>query len=142
VPFLKGRVGSHLLLAVNANAKNYVTQTKILLNGLDQTTKRGVALGIWAIFITQFVSFLFIYARNIAKPQMIAEFDGMALFPWLIALPALAGSASTLLFGKHSDIYGRRAILLASMALFGIGLALSTQVTLMPLLVAKDVFKK
>ncbi|UCD99347.1 MAG: MFS transporter [Chloroflexota bacterium] len=103
-------------------------------------TKRKVALAVTAVFLTQFVSFLFIYARNIAQPQMIAEFDGMALFPWLIALPALAGSASTLLFGKLSDIHGRRTVLLASMTLFGIGLALSTQVTSMVLLVASATF--
>ena len=36
---------------------------------------------------------------------MIAEFDGMSLFSWLIALPALSGSISTLLFGKLLDIY-------------------------------------
>jgi len=99
-----------------------------------------VAIGITAVFITQFVSFLFINARNIAQPQMIAELDGMALFPWLISLPALAGSASTLLFGKLSDMYGRRAILLASMVLFGVGLALSTQVTSMSLLIASATF--
>jgi MFS family permease len=103
-------------------------------------TKRKIAIGVTAIFITQFVSFLFINARNIATPQIIAEFDGMALFPWLIALPALAGSASTLLFGKLSDVYGRRTILFVSMALFGIGLALSTQVTSMYLLVASATF--
>jgi MFS family permease len=103
-------------------------------------TKRKIAIGVTAVFITQFVSWLFINARNIAQPQMIAEFNGMALFSWLIALPALAGSASTLLFGKLSDIYGRRTILLVSMTLFGIGLALSTQVTSMVLLVASATF--
>ena len=59
-----------------------------------------MAIGVSAIFITQFISFLFINARNIAQPAMIAEFDGMSLFAWLIALPALSGSISTLLFGK------------------------------------------
>lgn len=102
--------------------------------------KRKVAFGVTAVFITQFVSFLFINARNIAQPQMIAEFDGMVLFAWLIALPALAGSASTLLFGKLSDLYGRRAILLTSMTLFAVGLALTTQVTSMALLVTAAAF--
>lgn len=102
--------------------------------------KRKVAFGVTAVFITQFVSFIFINARNIAQPQMIAEFDGMGLFAWLIALPALAGSASTLLFGKLSDLYGRRAILLASMLMFGVGLALTTQVTSMALLVTAATF--
>jgi MFS family permease len=93
-----------------------------------------------AVFLTQFVSYLFINARNIAQPQIIAEFDGMALFSWLIALPALAGSASTLLFGKLGDMYGRRTILLASIVIFGVGLALTTQVTSMALLIATATF--
>lgn len=75
---------------------------------------RKVALGLWAVFVTQLVSFLLINARSIAQPVMIAEFDGMALFPWLIALPALSGAVGTLLSGKLSDMYGRRAVLLAS----------------------------
>ena len=120
--------------------KNAMIQAQALPSEQDQAARRKVAFDVWAVFITQFVSFLFINARNIAQPQIIAEFEGMALFSWLIALPALAGSASTLLFGKLSDMYGRRAILLISMALFGIGLALSTQVTSMPLLVAAATF--
>jgi len=103
-------------------------------------TRRKVALGVMAVFLTQFVSYLFINARNIAQPQIIAEFDGMALFSWLIALPALAGSASTLLFGKLGDMYGRRTILLASIVIFGVGLALTTQVTSMALLIATATF--
>ena len=103
-------------------------------------SKRKLALGVWAIFITQFVSFLFINARNIAQPQMIAELDGMALFSWLIALPALSGAASTLLFGKLSDIYGRRTILLVSIGIFILGLLLTTQTDSMVFLVTAATF--
>lgn len=85
---------------------------------------RKVALGLWAVFVTQLVSFLLINARSIAQPVMIAEFDGMALFPWLIALPALSGAVGTLLSGKLSDMYGRRAVLLASIIIFAMGLLL------------------
>ncbi len=107
---------------------------------VDQAARRKAALGLWAIFITQFVSFLFIYARNIATPGIIAEMDGMALFSWLIALPALSGSVSTLLFGKLSDIYGRRAILLVSIGLFLLGLGLATTVSTMTGFVASAAF--
>ena len=106
----------------------------------DPESKRKIAIGVWAVFITQFVSFLFINARNIAQPGMIAELDGMALFSWLIALPALSGSASTLLFGKLSDIYGRRAILLLSIGIFLLGLGISTRATTMAFLVAAATF--
>ena len=73
-------------------------------------------------------------------PGMIAELNGMALFSWLIALPALAGAASTFLFGKLSDIYGRRAILLLSIAFFLLGLVISSAAPPMPFLVAAATF--
>lgn len=101
---------------------------------------RKAAIGLWAVFITQFVSFLFINARNIAQPGIINELDGMALFSWLIALPALTGAASTLLFGKLSDIYGRRAILLLSIGIFLLGLGISARATSMAFLVAAATF--
>lgn len=117
-----------------------MTQVKTVPIDPSVAVKRKVAFGVTAVFITQFVSFIFINARNIAQPQMIAEFDGMSLFAWLIAMPALAGSASTLLFGKLSDMYGRRAVLLISMAIFGVGLVLTTQVTSMAGLVTAATF--
>jgi MFS family permease len=106
----------------------------------DLATKRRLAIGIWAVFITEFVSFLFINARNIAQPGIIAELNGLTLFSWLIALPALSGAASTLLFGKLSDIYGRRAILLLSIGIFIVGLGISATATTMAFLVAAATF--
>ncbi len=94
----------------------------------------------WAVFITQFVSYLFINARNIAMPEIINVLDGMTLFSWLIALPALTGAASTLLFGKLSDIYGRRAILLVSIGIFLLGLGISARATSMTFLVIAAAF--
>lgn len=91
-------------------------------------TRQSAALGVWAVFLIQFVSFLFINARNIATPSMINTFNGMELFAWLIALPAVSGAASTLLFGKLSDIYGRRIILLLSVGIFTTGLAVTATI--------------
>jgi len=101
---------------------------------------RKVAIGIFAVFLTQFISYLFINARNIAIPVIINQLDGMQLFSWLIALPAVAGAASTLLFGKLSDIFGRRTILLLSNILFILGLGISTRITSMAQLVAAATF--
>ncbi|MCB8983590.1 MAG: MFS transporter [Ardenticatenaceae bacterium] len=117
-----------------------MTHVKIAAIEPDVVEKRKIAFGVTAVFITQFVSFLFINARNIAQPQMIAEFEGIALFAWLIALPALSGSISTLLLGKLSDIYGRRVILLLCIAIFLLGLGLTTQSTSMLFLVAAATF--
>ena len=117
-----------------------MTQIEGITTQHNSLTQRKIAIGIWAIFIAEFVSLLFANARNIAQPSMIAEFNGLALFSWLIALPALAGAAATLLFGKLSDVYGRRGIMLLSIAIFTLGLAISAMSTSMVFLVAATTF--
>jgi MFS family permease len=97
-------------------------------------------MSIGAIFLAEFVSLFFANARNIAQPGMIAEFNGLTMFSWLIALPGLAGAAATLLFGKLSDVYGRRAIILLCIAIFSIGLAISATSTSMLFLVVATTF--
>src|SRR5215208_2779033 len=94
-----------------------------------ETMARSVALGIWAVFITYFVAMFFMNSVNIAQPIQVAELNGMALFSWIIALPALGSAVATLMFGKLSDMYGRRAILLTSMGLFLAGSVLSAVAT-------------
>lgn len=106
----------------------------------NSSADRKASIGLWAVFTTQFVTFLFMNARNIAQPGVINELDGMALFSWLIALPALTGAASTLLFGKLSDIYGRRAILLLSLGILITGLVISANAKTMSFLVAATTF--
>lgn len=106
----------------------------------DPSAPRNIAVGVWAIFIAEFVSLLFANARNIAQPGMVTELNGLALFSWLIALPGLAGAAATLLFGKLSDVYGRRAIILLSIVIFSIGLAISARSTSMLFLVTATTF--
>ncbi len=103
-------------------------------------TRQKVAIGVWAIFIAEFVSLLFANARNIAQPGMIAEFDGMPLFSWLIALSGLAGAVATLLFGKLSDVYGRRNMILLSIIIFILGLGISAKSTSMIFLIAAATF--
>jgi len=91
----------------------------------NPATRKKVAIGLWAVFIAYFVYYFFINSVNIAQPKMVEEFNGMALFAWLIALPALGAAVATLLFGKLSDMYGRRSILLISLGLFLVGAILS-----------------
>jgi len=102
--------------------------------------RQKVALGVWAIFIAEFVSLLFANARNIAQPGMIAEFNGMPLFSWLIALSGLAGAVATLLFGKLSDVYGRRNMILLSIAIYILGLWISARSSSMIFLIAAATF--
>jgi MFS family permease len=115
-----------------------MAQTQALPAKQNPSAKK-VAIGLWAVFITYFLANFFMNAVNIAQPNMVAEFNGMALFSWLIALPALGSAVATLMFGKLSDMYGRRSILLTSMIFFLVGLILSAISTSMAFAIAARV---
>lgn len=100
---------------------------------------KKLAIGLTAVFFTYFVAQFFMNSVNISQPQMVEEFNGMALFSWLIALPALGSAVATLTFGRLSDMYGRRAILLGALGLFLAGTILSALSPSMPFAIAARV---
>lgn len=77
---------------------------------------KKVMLGLAAVFISYFLATFLTFGLNIASPMIAADLNGMDLFSWAISLPALAMAFATLLFGKLSDMYGRRTMLLISLA--------------------------
>lgn len=89
------------------------------------TAKSSVPLGLVAVFITYFGAIYFFRGIGVALPKTAADLDGMPLFSWAISLPALAAAFTTLMFGKLSDVYGRRIFLLISLALYMAGAVLS-----------------
>lgn len=90
------------------------------------TSDGGLARrGLGTVFVAYFTSYLVVSTLNVALPRIAAELDGMHLYSWALALPALASALSTLLLGKLSDMYGRRALLLVSMGFYLLGAILS-----------------
>ncbi|KZL78981.1 major facilitator superfamily transporter [Colletotrichum incanum] len=57
-------------------------------------------------------------------PTIASEFDDLENSSWLVVAFELAGAATQTLYGKLSDIYGRRALLMVAYTLFSIGCAL------------------
>ena len=86
---------------------------------------KSVMLGLAAVFLTYFLYSFMTLGQNNAAPMIAADLNGMALFSWAISLPALGAAFVTLLFGKLSDLYGRRTMLLVSLVIFAIGSVLS-----------------
>ena len=81
--------------------------------------------GLTAIFLTYGTMGYYIQASNIARPEMAASFESTHLISWSVSIPALVGAFVTLIFGKLSDMYGRRIILLISLTFALIGTVLS-----------------
>ncbi|KAK7954722.1 MFS general substrate transporter [Apiospora saccharicola] len=57
-------------------------------------------------------------------PTIASEFDCLSASSWLFVSFSLAGAATQTLYGKLSDIYGRRRLLIISYVLFAVGCAL------------------
>lgn len=64
-----------------------------------------------------------------------SEFDALHDSSWLIASFALAQAVSQPLYGKLSDIYGRKAMLIFAYTLFAIGMVLTGMGQSMPILI-------
>jgi MFS family permease len=78
-----------------------------------------------AIFAVYGTMSYFIQTLNIARPKIAAALDGMALYSWSVSMPSLVSAFVTLIFGKFSDIYGRRIMLMVSLSFSLVGTILS-----------------
>lgn len=98
-----------------------MSQAKIGAESLPALTKLGLA----ALFLTYFLSAFMVNGLSIASPKIAAYLDGMDLFSWALSLPALAAAFVTLLYGRLSDLYGRKIMLLISLVFFLTGAVLA-----------------
>ncbi|HTR12097.1 MAG TPA: MDR family MFS transporter [Roseiarcus sp.] len=53
-----------------------------------------------------------------AMPQIVAQLGGLQLYSWVFAAFLLTQTATTVLFGKLSDLKGRKTVILAGIAIF------------------------
>jgi len=70
-----------------------------------------------------------------AMPTVVASLGGLPLYAWVFSIYMLAATASMPLFGKLSDLYGRRRLFLAAIGIFTSGSALCGAAASMPQLI-------
>src|SRR5512147_2319829 len=100
--------------------------------------RKQVVLGLVAVFAIYVSMSFFVQTIVIARPRMAADLNGMALYSWSISIPSLAAAFVTLLFSKFSDMYGRRVMLLISMAIYLVGTICSAISPTFPILIAAN----
>ena len=99
--------------------------TQALQDAEAGMARKQTILGLVAVFAVYGTMYFFVQTTNIARPRIAADLDGMSLYSYSISIPALAAAFVTLVFGKFSDMYGRRLILLVSLSFFLAGTILS-----------------
>lgn len=103
-------------------------------------SKKQAFMALAAILLVYLVYAYFMQTLNNAAPRIAADLNGMALYSWSVSIPSLGLAIGTILAGKLSDIYGRRAIMLGSTFVFILGAILSAlSPTFMTLIAARTV---
>ncbi len=59
-----------------------------------------------------------------ALPSVVGELQGLTLYPWVFSIFLLSSTTTVPIYGKLADVYGRKPVILAGLALFILGTAL------------------
>ena len=62
---------------------------------------------------------------NTSLPRIVTDLGGMARMAWAVTAFLLASTIAAPLYGKLSDLYGRRSLLIVSIGIFLLGSMLS-----------------
>ncbi|MER3446797.1 MAG: MFS transporter [Candidatus Dadabacteria bacterium] len=91
---------------------------------LSQTRRILVTIG---IMIGMFLAALDATAVSTAMPTVVSSLGGISIYSWVFSAYILTSTVTLPLWGKLSDIYGRRIFYILGVALFLLGSALSGQ---------------
>ncbi|TFK80209.1 MFS general substrate transporter, partial [Polyporus arcularius HHB13444] len=105
--------------------------------------RKGLAfwMAFLAVLASLFLSVLDLSAVPTALPTIVADLQGGDQYVWVGSAYSLASTAVLLLCGRMADIFGRRPVMLTSIALFALGSALAGAAHNMNMLVAARVIQ-
>ncbi|MBN0048107.1 MFS transporter [Streptomyces actuosus] len=86
---------------------------------------RSVRVVLLALMITMMLAMLDNMIVGTAMPTIVGELGGLEHLSWVVTAYTLATAASTPIWGKLGDMYGRKGSFMTSIVIFLIGSALS-----------------
>lgn len=92
---------------------------------VKQAQPRSVRVVLLALMIAMLLAMLDNMIVGTAMPTIVGELGGLDHLSWVVTAYTLATAASTPLWGKIGDMYGRKGSFLTSIVIFLIGSALS-----------------
>lgn len=93
-------------------------------------------MALFGVMLVLFLSSFNLTVVGTILPKVVAELGGMGLYAWVFTAYSLATTLAIPIFGRFSDIYSRRNILLIGIVLFALGSTLMGLVTSMGQLIA------
>lgn len=101
---------------------------------LPSKTKRPLVLA--SVMAAMFMIAIEATIVSTAMPQIAGQLGDIHLYAWVFSAFLLTQTATTVVFGKLSDLYGRRPVLLVGIAVFLLGSLLCGFATSIPVLIA------
>ncbi|MER5896982.1 MDR family MFS transporter [Streptomyces sp. NPDC001876] len=93
--------------------------------GKAEPQPRSVRVVVLALMIAMLLAMLDNLIVGTAMPTIVGDLGGMEHLAWVVTAYTLATAASTPIWGKLGDMYGRKGIFLTSIVIFLIGSVLS-----------------
>lgn len=90
-----------------------------------EAPQRSVRVVLFGLMIAMLLAMLDNMIVGTAMPTIVGELGGLEHLSWVVTAYTLATAASTPIWGKLGDMYGRKGIFMGSIVLFLIGSALS-----------------
>ncbi|APU41940.1 MDR family MFS transporter [Streptomyces sp. TN58] len=91
----------------------------------QEVKPRSVRVVLMALMIAMLLAMLDNMIIGTAMPTIVGELGGLEHLSWVVTAYTLATAASTPIWGKIGDMYGRKGAFLTSIVIFLIGSALS-----------------
>lgn len=88
-------------------------------------TGRRLGLVLGSLMLTMLLAALDQTIVSTALPRITSELDGLSQLSWVVTAYLLTSTASTPIWGKISDLYGRKIMLQAAIVIFLVGSALA-----------------
>src|SRR5690606_4430943 len=102
---------------------------------MPELSQREKLAAFGGILVVLFLTSLNLTVAGTALPRIIAELEGFKLYAWAFTAYSLTSTVTLPVYGKLSDIYGRKRILLFGILLFSAASALGGLAQNMPQLI-------
>jgi EmrB/QacA subfamily drug resistance transporter len=102
-----------------------LTRPNATLHPAIELSERARLEVVFAVMLALFLGALDQTVVGVALPTIVAQLGGADLYTWTVTAYLLTSTVSIPVYGKLSDLYGRRPLLLVGIAIFLAGSALS-----------------
>jgi EmrB/QacA subfamily drug resistance transporter len=120
--------------AAATSAKHLVAPGYLLSRRATRLAFSGLLLGLLLAVLSQTVV-------ATALPAIVADLGGVSQYSWVFSAYALASTVTVPIWGRLSDIHGRRPFLVAGIVIFTAGSALGAAASSMEMLIAARVLQ-